>query len=276
MSKPDFDRIAEAIEYIETHVQDQPDLNLIAEHVHLSPFHFQRLFTEWAGVSPKKFLQYLTLQHAKQRLAADQNLLATAWETGLSGSGRLHDLFVKLEGVSPGVYKSGGEGLTIQYGLHASPFGDMLIARADRGICKWIFTGSEHTPAIRELEAEWPHAKLVRNDATNHELAQSLFGKQMPAPFSVWIKGSPFQLKVWEALLRVPEGNLVSYGQIAHAIGKPAAVRAVGTAIGRNPIAFLIPCHRVIRQAGMIGQYRWGATRKKAIIGWEAARAFGE
>jgi AraC family transcriptional regulator of adaptative response/methylated-DNA-[protein]-cysteine methyltransferase len=269
----DYDRIARAIEYISMYAMEQPTLEEVAAHVCLSPYHFQRLFTQWSGVSPKKFLQFLTVQNARQRLHEDRDLLSTAWEVGLSGSGRLHDLFVHMEGVTPGIYKARGAGIRIVYGLHESPFGEYLVATTEKGICKLAFTGGDAAATIAELQEEWPRAECVFDPGTTLKTARSLFGGNEQDVLRLWVKGSPFQIKVWEALLRIPEGALASYGQVAKAIGNPGAVRAVGTAIGQNPVAFLIPCHRVIRRAGGIGQYRWGSTRKQAIIGWEAAHA---
>lgn len=276
-SPSDYDRIASAIAFIRENVQRQPELAEVAGHVSLSPFHFQRLFQRWAGVSPKKFLQFLTLASAKQELRASHTLSHAAFATGLSGTGRLHDLFVTLEGMTPGEYKSAGANLEIRYGLHDSPFGKMLLATTQKGICHLAFT-DEPDSAQAELQRLWARARLLPDPKGTAPLAAKLFSPagRASGPLPLLVRGTPFQLKVWEALLRLPEGALTTYGDLASAIGLPKASRAVGTAVGQNAIAFLIPCHRVIRKAGGIGDYRWGATRKAALIGWEACRRDNE
>jgi len=269
----DYDRIAEAIGYLQRRAASQPDLAAVAQTLHLSQYHFQRLFTRWAGVSPKRFLQYLTVENAKARLAAG-TMLDVAADVGLSGAGRLHDLFVALEAVSPGERKSGGMGLSICYGLHDSPFGAAAIAATARGICSLHFVHSERA-ALELLRADWPNAVLRRDKAGTARLARRIFeplGARADGPLTLLVKGTNFQLQVWRALLALPFGTVTTYGDISHAIGRPGAARAVGAAVGANPVAWLIPCHRVIRETGDLGGYRWGAERKAAMLGWEAAR----
>lgn len=272
-----YDRIARAIDYIKTHFKHQPKLEEVAEHVHLSYFHFQRMFVEWAGVSPKQFLQYLSLEYAKQILR-DQNLTLseTADETGLSGTGRLHDLFMKIEGMTPGEFKNGGKSLNINYSYATTPFGDVLLASTDKGICHMAFVNNRDE-ALQILKSKFPGAYMTQCVDLIQQNALYVFTHDWNKldRIKLHLKGTDFQIKVWEALLKIPMGQLSTYGQIADSIGKPKASRAVGTAIGNNPIAFLIPCHRVIQSSGMIGQYHWGSTRKTAIIGWEAANISG-
>lgn len=270
----DYARIAAAINFIKDHLQDQPSLDEIATAVELSPFHFQKLFTEWAGVSPKKFMQYLTLEYAKSLLRnADATLLDTAHATGLSGTSRLHDLFISLEGMTPGEFKNGGTGLQINYHFAESPFGQLIVASTHKGICHLFFV-TDKQQAIDNLIARFPKASFKNTTDKLQQDALSFFQKDwhQPDKIKLHLSGSPFQLKVWESLLKVPMGALVTYGTIAKNIDKPSAPRAVGTAIGSNPIAFLIPCHRVIQNTGRLGGYMWGETRKSAIIGWEAAQ----
>lgn len=268
-----FTRIAEAIDYLSAHFREQPALDEVARRVHLSPFHFQRLFTEWAGVSPKKFLQYLTLDYAKGLLQNDRlSLFDTAIETGLSGTGRLHDLFVNIEGMTPGEYKNGGEALTIRYRFADSPFGELLVAATEKGICHLAFVDNR-AEALETLRGFFPNARMEASDSPLHEAALRVFSGAAPLEtVRLHLKGTPFQLKVWEALLKIPAGGLSTYTSVAGGIGQPGALRAVGTAIGRNPVAYLIPCHRVIQSTGSFGQYRWGSPRKRAMIGWEAVR----
>lgn len=272
-----YERIAEAIDYIHTHFREQPDLEEVARQVHLSPYHFQRLFTEWAGVSPKKFLQYLTVDYAKTLLKQPgRNLLDTAFETGLSGTGRLHDLFIRIEGMTPGEYRQGGAALSIQYAFYPTTFGKMLVASTSRGICHMAFVESEED-ALEKLQAEFPQAAMQLGMDAMQQKAMAFFRHDwhQPEQVKLHLRGSAFQLKVWETLLKIPAGSLASYADVAQAIDRPGAARAVGTAIGQNPVAFLIPCHRVIQNSGSFGQYHWGSTRKTAIIGWEAAH-FGQ
>lgn len=270
-----FDRIAEAINYIKLNFKDQPDLDKVAEQVHLSPFHFQRLFTEWAGVSPKKFLQYLSLEHAKGILKDRQaTLFDTAFETGLSGTGRLHDLFVNLEGMTPAEYKNGGAALHINYSFAESPFGNIIVASTTKGVCYLAFADDKQK-AFEELKQQFPNAQYSQVTDIHQQNALFIFRKdwsQLPE-IKLHLKGTNFQLKVWDALLKIPMGGLSTYASIANAIGSPQANRAVGSAVGDNPVAFLIPCHRVIRSTGEFGQYHWGPARKTAIIGWEAAKS---
>jgi len=270
----DYDRVARAIEYLRIHANRQPDLVEVARHMHLSEHHFQRLFTRWAGVSPKRFLQYLTVESAKARLAASANVLDLAGSVGLSGPGRLHDLFVTMEAASPGEFRAGGAGLAIRYGVHDSPFGPALIATSARGVCGLHFAQGrlDHTAL---LTRDWPRAKLIKDHAATAPIAERIFSPlafQTGAPLALLVKGSNFQLRVWRALLALPFGAVATYGNIAERIGKPSAARAVGNAIGANPVAWLIPCHRVIRESGELSRYRWGADRKAAMLGWEAAR----
>jgi len=278
-SARDFERVARAIEYLRRHATAQPDLAAVARHVHLSEHHFQRLFTRWAGVSPKRFLQYLTVEYAKARLARSRNILDLTADAGLSSPGRLHDLFVTLEAASPGEIRSGGAGLEIRYGIHDSPFGACLIAITHRGICAVRFVDAMHeSDAASMLREEWPRAGVVLDPACTSGVAEKIFkplATQRAHPLALLVKGTNFQLQVWRALLEVPFGHVASYRDVAVAIGHPAAARAVGNAIGANPMACLIPCHRVIRESGTFGRYRWGETRKAAILGWEAARSDG-
>jgi len=273
-----YQRIAEAIDYLQAHFKKQPDLNQIAEKVHLSPFHFQRIFKEWAGVSPKQFLHFLTVDHAKIMLKEKRASLSdTAFESGLSGTGRLHDLFIKIEGMTPGEFKNGGEDLQINYSYAESPFGNIFIASTSKGICYMSFTEDEQD-AFRQLKTIFPNASFRSFFDLIQQNALYVFTKDLTKldDIKLHIKGTAFQLKVWEALLKIPMGELSTYSSIADTIQSPNAQRAVGTAIGSNPIAYLIPCHRVIKTTGIVGDYHWGTTRKKAIIGWEAAKVFGE
>ncbi len=273
-----YNRIAEAIEYIQQHFKDQPDLDEVASKVHVSPFHFQRLFTDWAGVSPKKFLQYISVKHAKQVLKNNQTTLVdAALETGLSGTGRLHDLFIKIEGMTPGEYKNGGENISINYSFAESPFGNILVASTAKGICHMAFAEDEQA-GLMVLRQHFPNAHIRQMVDLIQQNALYIFTHNWSKlkQIKLHLKGTGFQLKVWEALLKIPTGQLSTYGGIAAKINNPNASRAVGTAIGSNPVAFLIPCHRVIQSTGITGGYMWGSTRKSAIIGWEAAKTFKE
>lgn len=270
----DYKRIAEAIDYIRKHFKEQPSLEEVAEKIHLSPFHFQRMFSEWAGVSPKKFLQFISVQHAKELLANKRNTLsAVAYETGLSGTSRLHDLFISIEGMTPGEFKNGGENLSINYSYAESPFGNIIVASTPKGICHLAFAENEQE-AFQQLKAQFPNAGYHQVVDLVQQNALYIFTqdwKQL-SEVKLHLKGTEFQIKVWEALLKIPMGQLSTYGNIAKQLDAPKASRAVGSAVGDNPVAFLIPCHRVIQSTGAIGQYHWGSTRKAAIIGWEAAK----
>ena len=273
--KTNFSRIAEAIDYIKDNFKAQPGLEEVAEKIHLSPFHFQRLFTEWAGVSPKKFLQYLTIEHAKKMLKENQaTLFETAFETGLSGTGRLHDLFINIEGMTPGEYKNGGENLSINYSFAESPFGNILVASTPKGICHIAFADDEKK-ALEMLQKTFPNADYKQMVDLVQQNVLYIFTHDWSKlnQVKLHLKGTEFQLKVWETLLKIPMGQLTTYGNIAKQLQQPNAARAVGTAIGDNPVAFLIPCHRVIQSTGVFGQYHWGGTRKTAMIGWEKAKA---
>lgn len=272
--KINYNRIAEAIEYIKSNFKDQPNLDEVAKQVHLSPFHFQRLFSEWAGTTPKKFLQYTSIEHAKKLLKDHQaTLFDTAFETGLSGTGRLHDLFVTMEGMTPAEYKNGAKKLLINYSFAESLFGNLIVASTPKGICQMAFEDNEET-AYQNLQAKFPNATFQRKLDLMQQNALFIFQNDWskPAQIKLHLKGTDFQLKVWETLLKIPMGKLATYGRIAEKIGNVNASRAVGTAIGGNPVAFLIPCHRVIQSSGSLGGYMWGNTRKTAIIGWESAK----
>jgi len=268
----DYERIKKAIEYIQVNFQQQPDLDAVAKEVYLSPFHFQRLFKEWAGVSPKKFLQYISLQHAK-KLLADHTVMDAAYETGLSGSSRLHDLFISIEGMTPGEYKNGGEQLNINYSFAESPFGNIIVASTPKGICHLAFADDENE-ALKQLQVQFPNATFKQVVDAIQQNALFIFTQDWKnlSKIKLHLKATPFQIKVWEALLKIPMGDVSTYSSIANQIESPNASRAVGSAIGDNPVAFLIPCHRVIRSTGEFGQYHWGSTRKTAMIGWEAAK----
>ena len=264
----DYLRIEQAIQYLEKHANRQPELNEIASTVGLSEYHFQRIFSRWAGISPKRFLQFLTKEGAKELLAQSENLLDTTYGVGLSSLGRLHDLFVTSEAVTPGEYKSGGVGLTVRYGLHDTPFGKALIGITERGICHLGFVGSSEGEAIDALVENWQQARMIEDQQATAPLVEPIFdlSRRGNTPLRLHLRGTNFQLKVWEALLRIPPGVVSSYEGLANAAGHPGASRAVATALARNPIAVLIPCHRVIRKLGEFGDYRYGAARKKALL----------
>lgn len=266
----DFRRVARALRFLDTHRGAQPTLAEVAAAVDLSPYHFQRLFKRWAGVSPKRFLQYLTREHAKTLLAEGESLLQTALGAGLSGSSRLHDLFVATEGVTPGQFRALGRGLEIRHGVAPSPFGPCAIASTDRGVLTMDFARADGAwSALEQLQTAYPMARYVSDDAAAAEVAERAFAGD---PSRVLLVGTPFQLKVWEALIRLPPGTVTSYGRIARHIGRPRASRAVGQAVARNRLAWLVPCHRVIREIGATGDYRWGPLRKRAILAWESSR----
>lgn len=273
---PDYERIEAAISFVERNTRQQPELEEIASEVGLSPFHFQRLFQRWAGVSPKRFLQTLTVEHAKQLLAQSASVLDATYEVGLSAPSRLHDHFVSLEGVSPGEYRNQGAGIQILYGTHPSPFGPMLLALTERGICGLSFLSSESPEAeLASLKRNWRRAHFAEDQEGTCRAAKQIFsGSRSPhPPLGLFVKGTNFQTNVWKALLRIPSGSVCSYEQVARAVGNPSAARAVGMALAANPVAYLIPCHRVIRNVGLLGGYRWGEARKRALISWETTRA---
>lgn len=273
MNPKDYERIEKVIRYLEKEWPSQPDLNQAAKVVGLSPFHLQRLFKRWAGVSPKRFLQYLTVEHAKRRLKESRSVLDSAYDAGLSGPGRLHDLFLSVEAMTPGEFKKGGEGLQIQYGFHETPFGEALVAMTQRGVCGFAFLDAGgKNQALSDLKKNWPKALFVEESPETGKVVKKLFAKSARSRIRILLKGTSFQLKVWEALLKIPIGSVAAYQDVAQKIGKPKASRAVGTAVGQNAIAYLIPCHRVIRESGVLGDYRWGSVRKKALFGWEEAR----
>jgi AraC family transcriptional regulator of adaptative response/methylated-DNA-[protein]-cysteine methyltransferase len=269
-----YERIARAIDFIREHFREQPGLEEIAEEVHLSPAHFQRMFTDWAGTSPKKFLQYISVGHAKSILEKDKQatLFDATFETGLSSTSRLHELFIKMEGMTPAEYRNGGAALSIHYSFAESPFGQLIIASTTKGICYMAFEDDQQK-AVAGLQQKFPQAQIAEGMGLHQDNAIQFFQRdwtRLP-DIRLHLRGTDFQLKVWESLLKIPMGRLSTYGSIAERIGNGGASRAVGTAIGDNPVAFLIPCHRVIRSSGVIGQYMWGTTRKTAIIGWENA-----
>ena len=270
----DYARIERAIRYLDTHRAEQPELTDVAKHVGLSPAHLQRMFTRWAGISPKRFLQHQTAQVVKKLLRENRSTLDASYQAGLSGSSRLHDLIVNAEAVSPGEYQKAGEGLVIKYGFHPSPFGDCFIAITPRGICQLAFVEPvTRQETLDRLKHDWPAATLVPDQSATRDAAARAFpiGERRTAtPLALHIKGTNFQLKVWEALLRVPDGGVTTYGDIASSLQMPGASRAVGTAVGSNPVAWLIPCHRVIRSTGELGGYAWGIERKKVMLALES------
>jgi AraC family transcriptional regulator of adaptative response/methylated-DNA-[protein]-cysteine methyltransferase len=277
-ARSDYARIEKVIQYLEAHQREQPSLADLARKVGLSEFHFHRLFSRWAGTTPKDFLKALTARRARELLRQNHDLLSVSLEAGLSGPGRLHDLLVSVEGMSPGEYKKGGQGLTLRYGVQDSPFGPCLIVLSDRGICALSFVEPGRMKAqvqaeLARLRGSWPNARFCRDPhAASRAVAKAFAPQGGKSPVSVLALGSPFQLKVWEALLKIPEGQVLSYGALAERVGAPRAARAVGSAVAANPVAVLIPCHRVIRQTGVIGDYRWGNSRKKALLAWEQCR----
>jgi AraC family transcriptional regulator of adaptative response/methylated-DNA-[protein]-cysteine methyltransferase len=277
-SSEDYQRIEQAISYLENHFKEQPALEDVAANIGLSEYHFQRLFTRWAGVSPKRFLQFLTKEGAKDLLKRSENLLDTTHQVGLSSLGRLHDLFVTAEAVTPGEYKTRGIGVTIRYGIHPTPFGKCLIATTDRGICHLSFVQTSEGDAIDDLVADWKQAAMIEDYRSTAAWIEPIFDLRYhhrEKPLNVHLRGTNFQLKVWEALLQIPVGEVTTYAGLASRIGNPGVTRAVGTAVGRNPIAVLIPCHRVIRKVGDFGKYRYGALRKKALLAREFVSAPG-
>jgi AraC family transcriptional regulator of adaptative response/methylated-DNA-[protein]-cysteine methyltransferase len=275
----DYRRIAAAIRFLAEHYAEQPSLPRVAEEAGLSPFHFQRLFTRWAGVSPKRYLKFLTALRAKELLRGAESVLGAALEAGLSGPGRLHDLLVTVEAVTPGEWKAQGEGLALAWGIHPSPFGDCLLVVSPRGITDLVFVEGDPGAAVEQVEERWPRAELREDPERTGELLERVFPlRREPRPgepLPLYLKGSAFQLKVWQALLAVPEGDTTTYGALAQVVGGPRAARAVGQAVGVNPVAWLIPCHRVLRTDGALGGYRYGVPRKRAMLAWEACAAAG-
>ncbi len=276
----DYNRIAGAIAFMRQHHLNQPDLATVAQHIGLSEYHFQRLFTQWAGISPKRFLQYLTVEYAKSKINQTKSLLDLTLDVGLSSPGRLHDLFVNLEAMSPGEFKAGGAGLQIRYGIHETLFGKSLIATTARGVCNLYFLdATDEQIAQQILRRSWSNAKLIQDQQATQPLHKLIFDTATftdQKPLTLLVKGTNFQIQVWRALLKVPFGGITTYQTIAETINRPTAARAVGNAVGNNPIAYLIPCHRVIRESGELGGYRWGLERKTVILGWEASRQICE
>jgi AraC family transcriptional regulator, regulatory protein of adaptative response / methylated-DNA-[protein]-cysteine methyltransferase len=270
----DFQRIEEAIRFIRKNFRDQPELDEIARQIHLSPFHFQRLFKEWAGVSPKKFLQFTSIEYAKQLLQEQKTLATVSFETGLSGTSRLHDLFIQIEGMTPGEYQQGGKNLHIYYSVAETVFGNILIASTNKGICHISFLNEVQEPPESDVLLRFPAATLEQKTDLHQQQALKMFRDDWSDldRVKLHLKGTPFQIKVWHALLQIPSGALKSYQEIAKEVGDPNASRAVGTAVGNNPIAFLIPCHRVITSSGNLGGYHWGVDRKSAMIAMEAVK----
>ncbi|MFZ2906017.1 MAG: methylated-DNA--[protein]-cysteine S-methyltransferase [Cyclobacteriaceae bacterium] len=289
-SNINYNRIEKAIRYLEENFQHQPELDEVAENVHLSPFHFQRIFTEWAGISPKRFLQFLTVDFLKEKLAHSKNLVEAADAAGLSSQSRVYDLFTTLEAVTPQEYKQKGSGIRIEYGIHETPFGLCLIGVTERGICWLSFIATDEGPQLEleKMKEHWNNSVFHQDQNVTKEFIAKIFSSLRPADtpllrergrgegkFHVFVKGTNFQIKVWEALLRIPLGEVTTYQGIANQIYSPKAIQAVGSAVGSNHIAYLIPCHRVIRKDGILGEYRWSSARKKSIIGWEMAKASG-
>jgi AraC family transcriptional regulator of adaptative response/methylated-DNA-[protein]-cysteine methyltransferase len=271
----DYDRIAKAIEYLRAHAAGQPTLGDVATHIGMSESQMQRVFTRWAGISPKRFLQYLTAGHAERLLREGRPVLAAAYEAGLSAPSRLHDLMINATAVTPGGHRDFGAGIVIRHGTHETPFGSAFLAVTDRGICQlgFLHDGHDDIAELETLRKRWPRATIVHSQADTAMFAHAVFSAiNAAAPIPLHLKGTNFQLKVWEALLRVPYGDVTTYDAIARDIGAPTSHRAVGTAIGSNPVAMLIPCHRVIRKSGALGDYHWGDTRKHALLAWETAR----
>ena len=276
----DYQRIEKAIQFLAQNYHEQPSLDEVARNVNLSEYHFQRLFRRWAGISPKRLLQFLTLEHAKKVLEQSRSVLDAAYDAGLSSPSRLHDLFVNVEAMTPGEFKAKGAGLKINFGFHPSPFGECLLAVTERGICGLGFVGDGgRVQALDDFKRRWPAAEFCENPQKTRTTIDRIFSlkkRNGSDPVKVLLLGTNFQVKVWEALLRIPSGSMLSYEDLARQLGKPLAARAVGNAVARNPISFLIPCHRAVRKMGITGNYHWGAARKKAILAWEAARCSGD
>jgi AraC family transcriptional regulator of adaptative response/methylated-DNA-[protein]-cysteine methyltransferase len=269
-----YQRIEQAIKYLEENFRRQPELDEVAEKVHLSPFHFQRIFTEWAGISPKRFLQFLTVEYLKERLQQSKNLVEAAESAGLSSQSRVYDLFTTLEAMTPQEYKQHGSGIRIEYGFHETLFGHCLIGVTERGICWLSFIQHDEDPKyeLGQMKEHWHNSVFHQDQELTEKFIEQVFGqKEKSKKLHLFVKGTNFQVKVWEALLKIPVGNVTTYQDIAMQIRNPKALQAVGSAVGSNHIAYLIPCHRVIRKDGMLGEYRWSSARKKGIIGWEMA-----
>jgi AraC family transcriptional regulator of adaptative response/methylated-DNA-[protein]-cysteine methyltransferase len=265
----DYERIEKVIKYLESNFKAQPSLGELAVVAGVSEFHFHRLFKRWAGTTPKSFLQFLTANHAKKMLMESRDLLSTSLESGLSGPGRLHDLLISIEAVTPGEYKAQGANVEINYGVHDSPFGKCLIGTTKRGICHLAFIDTNIKNSIKEMKENWPKASFKSAPLETKKIFSKIFKRSGSKKISLVLYGTPFQVKVWEALLRIPEGNILSYGDLAKLTGSPGASRAVGSALAKNAIAYLIPCHRVIRETGDFGEYHWGSARKAALLSWE-------
>ncbi len=271
-----YQRIEQAIHYLEKNFQRQPELDEVAEVVHLSPFHFQRLFTEWAGISPKRFLQYLTVDFLKSKLLESKNLVEVAEAAGLSSQSRVYDLFTTLEAVTPQEYKQNGSGIRIEYGIHETPFGEALIGVTERGVCwlSFINTDEDARYELEKMKEHWHNSVFHQEQVLTEAFVSEIFARKdakAHKKIHLLVKGTNFQIKVWEALLKLPLGQVTTYQEVAIQLQSPRAMQAVGSAVGSNHIAYLIPCHRVIRKDGVLGEYRWNATRKKSIIGWEMA-----
>lgn len=273
----DYERIAKAISFLQANYLEQPGLETVARAVHMSEFHFQRVFSRWAGISPKRFLQFLTVEHAKRQLAESKPVLDATFDSGLSSPGRLHDLFVSAEAVTPGEFKTRGEGIQVTYGFHPTPFGECLIGVTGRGICWLSFNeNGSHRGALRDLQSHWRGAELLDDAKATALIVKQIFSNLEngeKSSLSLLLMGTNFQLKVWQALLRIPLGDVTTYENIGQLIGAPKSARAIGSAVGDNRVAFLIPCHRVIRKSGMLGGYHWGEPRKRAMLAWEAAKS---
>ena len=273
-SDRDYDRVERAIRYIAANRLEQPSLDEVADAMGLSPFHAQRMFSRWAGLSPKRFLGLLTVEHAKSLLRSSESVLGAAFEVGLSGGSRLHDLFLSFEAITPGEYKSQGAELQLRWGVHETPFGPALLVASDRGLSRLEFmVGGRLERALAEAKADWPLSSLSEDASATMPYAEAAFGKHQDAqPLRLFAKGTPFQIQVWRALMRIPDGSAVSYGDLAAELGRPGIARAVGRACGANRIGVLIPCHRVLRETGALGGYRWGLERKQAVLAWESSR----
>ena len=273
MNSGDYQRVEIAIRHLEAHADSQPGLAELASEIGLSMAHFQRLFKRWAGVSPKRFLQFVTIEYAKDLLRDSMSVLDTSYAVGLSGPGRLHDLFVSTEAVTPGEYKTHGDGIEVRWGVHPSPFGDCLLAQTDRGVCHLSFVDSDAASNLARLDHDWHRSRLVEDQGSTAHACRLIFDRgPHDQPLPLVLKGTNFQIKVWHALLRIPEGALSSYSDLAEHVSTRRATRAVASAVGANPISYLIPCHRVLRQSGALGGYAWGPTRKRVMLGWEAAQ----